>query len=577
MRLFTHTLKISLILSCLTTLMNAQLEWNRFGTDSYLWTDSQNWLNGEFPGANEMSDILITNVNLGQFQTLSIVLNTGAPQVLRGKMEFQFFSSHRYLPVMDLQGESLIFDGGMLGIKADTATAGQTVTFQNGTVVLGTVGMGGNTASLNLGSDMIAGFASAVDVRMIFAAGAILDTANTAKIQITSNNFNYRQNYTLDLSSADLVSGGYENKISMDSLEVAWFQGAGRTAGRHSEGTLILGASAQEIEVRQDFVLGVSTKTAGDASTTGILEFIPALSGERTLSVGRSLLIGVGDRAIGEVENVPSGLNLYVGSELVAEGDRGVLHIGYNHVTQGSYNSGDTRGTLVGGEGAVKIYVTEMRVGNRTSDYGTTTNGSATGILDLRDSNLEVLDIRDSVIIGEGLNARGEVWLKGGEASSRDLFVGRASGETTGRSLLNLDGTHWIVEEKLEVGALGDIVIRPALSSGGLDLDSDQVGDFSILEGGTITILFDQMPESDSMWGIRVRGDYMPLFNSYLENGRLQGVGEYAALADIYLDSGYTYYGLQAIPEPGVFVLLTGILISGVVISRRYRNRGIRS
>lgn len=546
------------------------------------WTVDANWNPATAPAAVENNNIFFNSSVVANNAVRTVTLNiAGDTQVLTGGLTFYNSSTVGRPFILELNNKRLILDGnilGMWGVNAVYTDSWRDVgAFRNGVVQVGTEE---NAASIQLGRNVEEsnGFNATVTngYRLFFGEGSVLDTVNTANILVAGTNTGASartRKYALDLSQAALRSRDGEGNVVNDTLKVTGSILIGNieenqvhaSANANNEGHVIFG-NVQSIGIGQDLILGRYQRSAAGNNTIsyysiGTLEFAATnYSQPVVVNVGGDLILGYGDRAIGEVKDAPA-LNLTVGSA----SERSVIYAGFKNQSHGTtLENGDTSGSLVTPGGTFDAYLTELRVGVNTQ---TRAGGSTSGALNFSNSELGTLDITGDAIIGQGLRASGSLVLKGGTASSTTLSVGDATGAN--RSLLSLNGTSWTVSETFAVGALGDISLNVVQGVINMDLTSDDPLDFTIASGGLINAIFNEAP-AGSLWAIRQLGDQQAEFAAFLSGSRLIASGDYANLAQVYFDGTHTYYGV--IPEPSVVLLFAaGSLI--LLARRRRMNR----
>lgn len=456
---------------------------------------------------------------------------------------------------MDLNENSLIFSGGSLIMNPRSTgnTASRTLlTFRNGVVQLGTGSTGATASSLVLGLDGDAIAGSVTDtIRMVFDDGSTLNTANTSHIHVASSDNTRLQNITLDLSEANLVSGTQEKTLAVTgNIAIGERTNTAAASNRNRYGTLRLGV-LEHLQVGGSLIVGQSARTNNVATTENRGELHLSTSEDQetmNMSIGDDLRIGVGASSEGTI-HTPDTLNIAIGSETTRGG---AIYTGYKHVTT-STAQGNAEGTFVTKGGNISAYITELRVGQNNH----ATDGTATGTLDFSASDLDILNISGDAVIGQGLGGVGVLKLKGGEASSSNLVVGNSTGVSTD-SVLELQGTTWSVTNTLHVGATGDITITLGENSiGGIDLLSSTASDFTIATGGSITVIFGEQTASETIWGVRMAGDQLSLFEQYLEDDLFIGAGTYGSQASVFKDEEFTYFGVIPEPSTGALLLLS--------------------
>ncbi len=568
-------------------------EWNNHATGAHLWSNPDNWVHYNeddlarehpitgTPGNPESGLIqFIRNGAPGQ-SSYTVVMDTeGDQRIAGGILLNKTGTTSLGTLTLDIDENRLIVDGSSVFVYPSSSSSGhRTVAIvTNGTLRLGDT----HSASLILGESGTAAGSTTNVITTKFTGSSVLDTANTSNISISSSIGSTRiNNMRLDLADAKLISGSLDHTLSVTQSIAIGYVASG--AGYTRKGEMNLGVLST-LSIGQDLVLGHTNRTSSTLDgetgkpvydTAGVLTFSEAeAQGAVTMNIGRDLRIGVGAAATGEIQHLPDELHLKIGSD-AARG--GVVHVGYKQVTQAAA-VGNSIGSFVSNGGTLEAYLTEFRVGQNANTAENPFN-NAQGTFDFRASTLSVLNITGDAVIGLGTNAVGTVWLHGGEASSLNLTVGSTmtnTGSPIGRSLLNLDGTQWTVSEVLTIGPNGDLRIQLAADgSGGLDLLSEQTSFFTIEEGGLLSIRFDDLPEGEMVWGLRMAGDQTLLFENYLESHRIAGTGTYGNAAGIFTYNGYTYYGIAAIPEPETWglILSAGVLL--LVSSRRKAKKTI--
>ncbi len=526
----------------------------------HLWSQSANWADGNAPEALESAEIFIDSFNRSPVAERTIQLDR-PEQVLRGGLRFQFTGWSNLSTRIDLNGGRMTLDGGGLYFNGSMSavTTRPTVSFTNGTLQLGTAE---NSSVLEVGK-MIAGFGSMADTALVFGSGATFDSRNLAAIRIISEPVSYAQQFTLDLSQATVATGSTAGVLTTGTLEAAVYTATAITAGRSREATLRLG-TMERLEVTGDLQLGVSAVTTTNAATTfsGTLLFTDTQAGPLEVNIGRSLKVGVGIGGKGSLRDLPGQSAIRVGRAEMQTHERGVLQIGFSHLTPTLASRAAAEGEVISEGGSFSAYISELRIGENRSSVG---KGAALGTLDLGKATLSTLSVTGDAVLGSGHEAQGRLLLRGGVASSASLSIGNATLEAegrAGRSLLRLDGTKWEVAGNFTLGAQGDVEIIVGNHAAGLDFATTT---FSIASGGKITLTFNEAAQEGTLWGLRFLGDQSALLTSY--QSAITTDGDYGNLATIFYDGSYTYYGLQQVPEPGSVVLL---LLGSIAFIYRY-------
>lgn len=535
-----------------------QINWTRNSNGTWDWSDASNW--DTLPDNPESKPVTIRQSSTNQ------IIVFGGNQTLTGGLNLGANTSNSGTLTLNLAGYRLAVDGGANGrllldpLGSTHASANENmVIVSNGVLQVG----GSQATSLILGGTTNNSYAGTSDkvIRMVFAEGSTLDTANTASIEVAANNNSRLQNLALDLSEASLVSGG-----DLDTLRVSGsiLAGVSTTTGpaenRHKLGAIRLGVLST-LEIGQDLILGQNLRTNNNNTNAyGSLGFsVSEDQGRLDMSVGRDLLIGVGAGASGDVFNAPQDLRLSIASEE----SRGVLRIGYKTGNA----AGDTSGVFVSSGGTLEAWLSSLSVGHSTSN-----NGVVTGTFNFQSSVLSTLDVEGAAVIGKGVGAVGDLRLRSGNARSQTLEVGVTS-DTAERSLLRLDNTLWAVENSLHVGANGDVEVLLYGQSAGLDLQFSNLANLVLEEGAKITLWFEEEAGLTPVWGVRMAGDHLSDFETLVSDGLLVAAGSYGGEAILFSDGDYTWYGLQAIPEPSVAVLLAGGLLAGIAARKRIVGR----
>lgn len=564
MKTYHHlcTIKIPCVLF-LTVLLfgfqaQGQINWTRISDGTRNWSDASNW--DTLPDNPESESVTIRQA--GTNQTIMF----GGDQLLTGGLNLGANTSNSGTLTLNLAGHRLTVDGGANGrllldpLGSTNASANENmVIVSNGVLQVG----GSQATSLILGGVTGNSYAGTSDkvIRMVFAEGSTLDTANTASIEVATNNSSRLQNLLLDLSGASLVSGSDWDTLRVSgSVSAGVSTTTGPAASRHKLGAVHLGVLST-LEIGQDLVLGQNFRT-NDSNTNayGSLSFsVSEDQGPLDMSVGQNLLIGIGPGASGDVFNAPQDLRLSIASEE----SRGLLQIGYK-----TGNAvGDTSGVFVSSGGTLEAWLSSLSIGHSTSN-----NGVVTGTFNFQSSVLSTLDVEGAAVIGKGVGAVGDLRLHSGNARSQTLEVGVTS-DTVERSLLRLDNTLWAVENSLHVGANGDIEVLLYGQSAGLDLQFSNLANLTLDDGAKITLWFEEEAGMTPIWGMRMAGDHLSYFENLVSNGLLVAAGSYGGEAILFSDGDYTWYGLQAIPEPSVAVLLAGVLLTGIVARNRILGR----
>ncbi|HWL52253.1 MAG TPA: PEP-CTERM sorting domain-containing protein [Chthoniobacteraceae bacterium] len=557
--------------------LHAQLYWNATGPGPHDWSDTANWVDDTDEPTAPLAPVESRKIYFGASpgataaNSYTVRLDAeGGSQTLEGGMVFSGNASGSGTTVtMDLNDQSLILNGGELGWWREAATqyGGNTIRFEGG----GTLRVGAVlAASIDLGR-RYASFSTAnqtTNNTLVVGAGTTFDTANTSNIWVAANGENFHHNYTLDLQAATLRSGS-----QADTLKVANTIGAGvalatATNGNSSKNGVIRLGNLSLLEIGNDLILGQSNENKTGYSYGGTyqgeLVFSPTQGTTPvTVRIGRDLRLGVEENSTGVI-STPEVMHLSVGS---AETRGGKILVGHRAIVKTVAAERDAVGSLVAKGGSFNAYIEELSVGfnaNTHETEGESTAGTATGTLDFSSAELGVLDISGSARVGVGREAVGTLLLAGGEARSASLTVGNAS-LTAARSTLGLDETLWSVSGDFLLGELGDVHISLGSQPAGLEVE----GSFLIADGGVMTVDFSSLGGEGFLWALKLAGEQQSLLEGYLLDGQLAGTGEYASLATVVQDGGYTYYGIAAIPEPGTYVLLFGGTLLGLAFGRK--------
>lgn len=545
----------------LPMMAQGQLNWNTKSSGTHLWSEGSNWDDGIGPLDPQTGEVQIRGKNSG----VGFTILFDSDQILEGGLTLADNTTTAANVTLNLAGHQLVFNGGELyyfGASGST-TDRTTFTFSGGRFQFGDE----QVASIHIGGRQANALGTASSTyEILFTPDSVFDTRNTGSVWIASGaNTTRNHNVQLNLSGASLVSGSEMGVFRVhEHVEIGSHTSVGGGANLVKKGRLLMGA-AQSIEIGQDLIVGQSLRTNDtNHEVEGTFLFSADDQGTANLTIGRDLRLGVG-AAKGEITGSPE-LHTRIGT---SSERGGVLYVGYKNTNA----TGNAEGSWVAAGGTFAAYVEELRIGETSGS-----NGNAVGVLDLRNQSLQTLDIDGDAVIGRAIadtEAVGTFYLQGGNARSHTLTVGESGGEN--RSLLNLDETLWRVEERLVVGANGDIRIEVGLTSAGLDLAFNQWSDFVIEEDGLITVNFNETVDSSSIWGIRMEGNHLDSFMNLIDTGLIVGQGEYADLASVWQAGGYTHYGLQTIPEPAeaVFGILALVLTAG--IWRRYRKSSVRS
>lgn len=547
------------LLLCNPTPVHAELTWTAISNNNTvprLWSDAENWSDKLAPAADESAPITIRSSISGA----NYIIQYDRDQILRGGMYLTWGTSNAGLITLDLNGHALSFEGNSL--RFDPASAHATsrtiTTFKNGTVRFNSgadflmTGSGTSSTGTNTSSYTVA-----------FESTSVFDSTGLGSLSIADNNGNNnRQNMILDLSSAVMQADGSMGHLHLQSsVTVGYNRVASPTSDRDQIGALKVGVLSK-MTVGTDLIIGRSMRTsAANTNATGTLAFssLPE-QGAVQLDVGRDLLIGVGAGAQGSVGNAPQVLHLRLGSDAVRGGMVAVGHKAAGAGPGNATGSFQAHGTLAGA-------IRELHIG-----HNQTATGGAVGSFDFRDAALETLDIEGAALIGVGNQAVGEVRFSGGTVSSQSLEVGVSNASE--RSLLDLNGTLWTVSQSVSIGSRGDVEIRVVNGAGGFSLESTEPLSLTIETGGALRVAFDALPAETILWGLRIQGDHLSLLTSYFDDGLLIGTGAFGASAIVFLEDGFTYFGLAPIPELSS-ILLSSIGALGLAFVGALRRRGI--
>lgn len=561
----------------------AAFEWTRHASGTHNWSNSTNWKDGLVPGVTAEEGVVIADAGLPIALTgYTVLLDIDEPvQTLRGGLTFSGYnnSGNPFTLNFDLNDKRLVLDGGRLSIwrAAGSGVKPNTWLFDNGTLQLGTID---NAATIDLSTNHLSGVVATArqNNSLKIGSNATFDSFNLGSLAIVSNANSLGQEFMLDLSEANLVSGAAQDTLKVTGvINIGVSQSSVLNNSNNKKGELRLGELSHfettDLAIGRSFE-GTAT-SAVDANSAGILRFLASQTGELNMKVNRDLRIGAGKNAEGQVFDAPLQLNLTLGAAGTPTAQQGVMHVGYLQPVGTSGNAGDTTsGQFIAREGTFNGYVRELKVG--VNEH---VRGMVNGQVDFSQMEVGVLEISGDAVIGSGINAEGRLALSGGSVFSNNLILGTATQSSTGdpewslgRSGLSLDGTLWTVGNSLTVGAMGDLELRlgpdPALA--GLDIGLA----LDLQEGGTLSIYFDSNASSGPIWGLRIAGEHDDLLNSYIEGSQLLALGAFGAQATVFMDGEYTYYGIAAIPEPGFAVLGgAGLLILLAPRLRRLRRR----
>lgn len=555
---FHRALGLGMIVSGIVTaggLEAADLSWSNTGAGTHDWMTGTNWAGGNPPDSPETDRIVIRPTTSSSPQTVRF--NVSGTQTLQGGMLLNPNGSNSPL-TLNLDQNTLIFDGGALEIFRENSTAlNSSLTISNGRVQLGTEA---NAAEFLVGLNSVYNSTMPNMKWVVFDSTAILDTKNLSAFTLVTGDDRV-QSLGLDLSAATLADG----KLAVNGNLRVVYKGAGLVSSPRTWIGLLKLPTAGDYAVEVGGNLEVAVNLKQPHASNGIIGTAQAsldLGGgeEASIEVGGSLILGHGDRATAAVVNLPDALDLSVGSESVRGG---VIYAGYKDRSQGTTGSnsdGDTSGTLVSAGGTFAAYATDLRVGQNTR-----AGGSATGVLDFSAAELSVLDVSGDAFIGVGVEAVGMLLLRDGAATVANLTLGDSTAETD--SVLGLNGTLFEVRESLSLGSLGQVNVTVGADSAGLDLLSSDPLDFTLASGAQILVTFTGAAGGEDIWGLRMAGadvEQLNLLQGYLSDGRLVATGLFGGQAVLFQDGAHTYFGLQAIPEPGTVLLLAagGLLIA---------------
>lgn len=533
----------------------ADVTWNKNTNGTYDWSTPANWVSSIAPDDPIQDGNVLFTLNAASTQAYTVKLDR-AVQTLRGGLNFNVNVTNPGVLTFDLNENRLVIEGGALTFSVNSTGVNHApLHFVNGSLELGTesysaslvVGIGGPGNQQSEGFRMVVG-ADAVET--------IFNSVNLNNIEVTANTANYKQVFTLDLSNAKFYAGEEEDTLKVNgSIRVGESLAPSVSNNRGKDGLLLLG-KVSTIEIGEELSVGINARTTVSPTGQvgkGVVQFHAEGPEEVALHIGKSLKLGVGPDSDGSIANLPTALDLRVGSAATPLVDRGVIHVGY--LNQNASRAGNAKGTLVSEGGNFSAWLTELRVGENLSTH---TNSSANGTLDLSESTLGTLDISGAAVIGKGRAAVGTLSLKDGAASSASLTVGTATSPAS-RSVLSLDGTTWATDT-LIVGEFGDIVLTLSTQTeGGIDILTDNDAAFTINGAGKVTVHFGDA----SLWGIRMAGDHVTLMQGYVTAGSLIGAG-----GSVFKDDTYTYFAI--IPEPSTMFLL---MLGGVVVMAFKRRR----
>lgn len=530
---------IALALAFSAAVAQGQLTWNAGGTDN-LWTNPDNWVDGEVPQPDESDAVLLPD---GSPASTSYNVELDRDQIIRGGFARIVRNS-----TFDLGGHSFTIDGGEF-YQGESRI--NNMIWTNGNLVLG----GASATEVNLLTDRSGIGATEIMRVMVFTDTVEVNTANVSSLTMAVRSGNRTTLLTVDMSEASfagntlvvngpLYSGGYSGSSSSrggegilllpDSLET--FSTGGLTLGQNSGG-------------------GAAVTAANPTFAIGEIDF--GGGSELSANISGDFVLGRGDNVSGTLTNLPSALHLTIGDA----SDRVVAHVAYKNQSQPLANH-EAVGFVVSNGGTFEAHLTELRIGQNTIDTGDPgTSGGADGLLDFSAATLSTLDIAGDALIGVGVNAEGDLRLAGGEAVSQSLTLSSGQSGSSGR--LDLDGTLWTIGDILSVGAGGQANVMVGLTSAGFDLTSDEAFQFDIAMGGVIEAPFEELVQA---WAVRMLGDQTTLFDQYVGDGRLVASGTYGSYAEVFFDGTHTVFGI--IPEPGVVSLIL-VGLGSLLLGRR--------
>ncbi len=558
-------LSTSCVVACLTLLamtghgVHADFVWldDSLRTNDN-WSDPANWEGGVAPGAVVTEEVVFPTTT-GTWGTSK--LDDGDRELQAGLRIDRFRSAG----TLDLGGNTLSITGGVSSMGGGRVS----VTVTNGTMVFGSLSNAVSTSFFDTN------FSSANDIagrNVTFTDTSTVDFRNVNDFVMALGRFNVGTvPVTVDLSAASVVN----NEIALNNdMIIGRYITTNTASATMVDGTVKLAASLTRLSVGNRLVLGENLRNnLTTATTNGTLD----LGGGASLDLDAgSLVLGRGDRASGSIVNLPTVLNLSVGSLA----SRGVIQVGYNDTIQGSAAGPSTDtpavGSLTSLGGAFDAYLTELRIGENTQLSGT--GGAATGTMDMSAAVLGVLDISGDAVIGKGLKGVGVLRLTGdtaavGQANSANLNVGSTSDGSSG--LLELTNVRWAVSGAVVIEGssgsdLGRVVTNVSGLSSGLDLGA--AATLSVGTDGRIEIVFsDPSEDADGIyWGLRWSGDHVAELQALASAGLLTWDDSLLTLGDasIFEAGGVTYVGL-VIPEPASVVL--GIMGAVLLAGRRGR------
>lgn len=290
----------------------------------------------------------------------------------------------------------------------------------------------------------------------------------------------------LDLASTSVQIGDTVNKVRIPELTI------GGGGGRNPRGTLKLPSSINEISVGI-FDVGSGSVDGGANGTLDLglnsqLASFTASNAFYLANAGSSTVIGWPSNVVVSIGTVNAPAPMVLGLS------------GY---------SANCNGSLALTNGSFSGHLSYLKTGINTHGSG---NGSAIGILDLRQTTLSALTVSGDVSIGYEPSlmnwwAHGYVYLpQGSVVIGGNLYIGDTTVNWSGTGLLELNNTRVTVSNSVAIDTTGALTNFVNGLSSGIDL---QTTNLSITAAGGMYVQFQADPQNNpgDYWGLSMKGD----------------------------------------------------------------------